>query len=291
MHNDDIPGDWVTIGVMADKSSPRTAKNGNKYCLFKFSDLAGSIVNVFAFDDSFDRHWKELVGSVIAVLNPKILLPTEAGHSVGLSIDHPDKWMKIGTSVDLGFCKGVRKDGEKCTVVINTQYADRCDRHNLRVHKMARIERQELASGDAMLSIGDPRKALKSKPKKKFDAGSGTYVFGGGQTIYTDGIKTVQNLAPCSGDHKFSAAEERQLKDLISSDTHAARMLRAARGMPDLPSGPPKSSVFGPGALSRMGFDPITGSTFVPAVKKTETGVPAVKKKPTEEFIELELVE
>jgi DNA polymerase III alpha subunit len=73
----DIPGDWITVGVLVEKSPPKTATSGKKYCVFKLSDLKGTIVNVFLFGAVFEAHWKETVGAVLAILNPKVLSATD----------------------------------------------------------------------------------------------------------------------------------------------------------------------------------------------------------------------
>ena len=69
--------DWVVLGVIASKSDNRLSSNGNHYCFFRLSDLDGHIVNVFMYKDTFEAHWKEKVGSIVAVLNPTIIKPTE----------------------------------------------------------------------------------------------------------------------------------------------------------------------------------------------------------------------
>lgn len=115
----DIHTDWVTMGVIADKTMPRTASNDKKYCVVKLNDLAGTQVNLFLFDEAFDAHYKETVGSVIAVLNPGIARPQDVSDPIGINIDNPDKFLKIGTSCDLAICKSTRKDGRPCTMAID----------------------------------------------------------------------------------------------------------------------------------------------------------------------------
>lgn len=73
----DIPGDWVIFGIIAEKSSPKNSSNGQKYITFKLSNLASDTVNLFLFSKSFERHWKELPGTVVAVLNPRVMPVTE----------------------------------------------------------------------------------------------------------------------------------------------------------------------------------------------------------------------
>lgn len=72
------PKDWITIGVLAGKSPPRTTTKGDKYCVIKLTDLKDTTVNLFLFRDVWKAWWKKLMnGMVVAILNPKILKPTE----------------------------------------------------------------------------------------------------------------------------------------------------------------------------------------------------------------------
>ena len=73
----DIEGDWATIGLISERTSPRESSTGSKYILFKLTDLRGSTINLFLFEQAFDQFWKEQVGTVLGVLNPKILVPNE----------------------------------------------------------------------------------------------------------------------------------------------------------------------------------------------------------------------
>ncbi|KAK6228925.1 hypothetical protein SCA6_017876 [Theobroma cacao] len=41
------------------------------------------------------------------------------GSGFSLSVGAPNQILKIGTSADYGVCKGKRKDGTACTLVIN----------------------------------------------------------------------------------------------------------------------------------------------------------------------------
>ncbi len=76
MQGDDIPGDWVAIGIIAQKSL-RKDRKGNPYTILKMTNLRDTVVNVFLFGKSHSMHSNEKIGSVIAILNPEILLPFE----------------------------------------------------------------------------------------------------------------------------------------------------------------------------------------------------------------------
>ena len=75
----DIEGDWVTIGVVVDKLPPRDSAKGNKYAVWKLSDLSSqsAVVSLFLFGKSYQEHWKMAQGSVVALLNPTIMADRE----------------------------------------------------------------------------------------------------------------------------------------------------------------------------------------------------------------------
>lgn len=71
----DIEGDWVTMGVVVDKLPPRESVKGNKYTVWKLSDLSSqsAVVSLFLFGKAYQEHWKMVQGSVVALLNPTIM--------------------------------------------------------------------------------------------------------------------------------------------------------------------------------------------------------------------------
>ncbi|KAJ7351124.1 minichromosome maintenance- protein [Desmophyllum pertusum] len=75
--NNEIDGDWVTIGVIVNKLPPKKSANGNTYGIWKLSDLGSDTANdcvaLFLFGDVYKEHWKTTEGSVIALLNASLL--------------------------------------------------------------------------------------------------------------------------------------------------------------------------------------------------------------------------
>ncbi|KAJ3055601.1 minichromosome maintenance- protein [Rhizophlyctis rosea] len=280
MHGDDIPGDWVAIGVIASKSPPRTASTGKKYILFKLTDLAGCIVNVFAFGRAFEGVWKETVGSVVAILNPRIVLPNEALNSIALDVNDANKWMKIGDSLDFGLCKGVRRDGQPCPHVVNTRNGDRCDEHALAIHKSAKLHRQEFATGNAMVTIGDPQQKASQKGKRKVLqstslSSSATYTFPSGQAFCAEAMD-VRDMKPCRSNKTPTKADKEKIAALTRMNNAASRQLRAVFGMEELEEekaskATPRTNIFGANAIAKMGYDPMTGRDFVSPREKRKT--------------------
>ena len=71
----DIVGDWVTVGVVVDKMPPRDSAKGNKYAVWKLSDLSSqsAVVSLFLFGKAYQEHWKMVQSSVVALLNPTVM--------------------------------------------------------------------------------------------------------------------------------------------------------------------------------------------------------------------------
>ncbi|KAI9096618.1 hypothetical protein DFS34DRAFT_650709 [Phlyctochytrium arcticum] len=305
---DEPPSDWITIGIVAHKSEQRTASNGKPFRIFKLSDLNGANVNMFLFDKVLQM-WGECdVGMVLVILNPKIMLPSEKGNAIGLNIENPHKWMNIGMSRDLTFCKFEPKVGNKCPKWLDKRKGDHCDLHAVEVYKNARLKRQEVLGGTNMFTIGDPKQSLPRARHSRSgrllssnakDPTQGTYTFEDGEALSTGGLdKGVHDgkvLRPCKAGAELGVEETKALDSMMQTGTPGAKYLRAAqsmaRGKKDtLPEkkgsmfslgkteGDSSKQLFSARAMSRMGFDPVSGIEFVPVVKKEAASKPTVEK-------------
>ncbi|KAI8815420.1 hypothetical protein BJ742DRAFT_864629 [Cladochytrium replicatum] len=194
----ELEDDWVTFGVIASKSSTRPTKTGGKFMHIRLWDTGlsvskrkassndkwgkvpqkskegGCFTSLFLFDEALTAHWKEIPGSLIAIVAPKVVPPTERNANVALSLESSDNFIKLGMSSDYGTCQGVRSDGTMCGEVINIRFRDSCDFHAVRTITEAKRKRAELLNGDAPMSLGAPI------PKKRKAMPSGTYIFEGG---------------------------------------------------------------------------------------------------------------
>ncbi|CAB4034735.1 MCM10 homolog, partial [Paramuricea clavata] len=152
IRNNDIEGDWVTIGVLIQKL-PKTTAKGEAYSIWKLSDLAfhlqNSTISVFLFGENHKEHWKTVEGSVVALLNPAVLPPRERQSSVvAFSLDNPKKLMMIGMSQDFGICHSGRKsDGKRCSNFINKAEGNFCQYHVQREYSKKRSKRMECQQG------------------------------------------------------------------------------------------------------------------------------------------------
>jgi hypothetical protein len=75
---------------------------------------------------------------------PKHAPSSSSDDKPSLSIDSGSQLMKIGTAVDWGICKGIRKDGARCSKGINTSLGEYCDYHVQAVFKQKMNVRMDL---------------------------------------------------------------------------------------------------------------------------------------------------
>ena len=116
--------DWITIGVLATKSSPRTSRNGKKFITFTLSDLENHEMTLNLWDGAYHDHWQTELGQVFCVMNAK---PYEKLFSIDIS----SCLMLVGESRDYGPCRGVLENGP-CPHYVNKKYGQMCMRHNIR---------------------------------------------------------------------------------------------------------------------------------------------------------------
>ncbi|KAJ3098940.1 minichromosome maintenance- protein [Phlyctochytrium planicorne] len=262
--------DWVTIGVIASVSSVRkSAKNGSEFCIMKLSDLQQGVINVILFDESFERHGKEKPGSVVAILNAKLLHPTEKNASLGLGVDVADKLIKIGDSADHTHCRWRRGENDACWTIIDKRTGEYCDFHSLKVLKSTKHHRQEFASGTAPLVLSNP--GNDSKSNIDVSKAHGTYFLPGGHMITTKGNKST--LSEPLKNNSIGAFISPQIADLLSEDSKGARCVRLARGLTEKKS-PVKKTVFREEAIRKLGFDPTTGKEVVAVADRSPKSSP-----------------
>ncbi|KAH8410186.1 hypothetical protein KR009_007905 [Drosophila setifemur] len=171
----DLAKDWVIAGALVSKNPVKNTKKGDPYSTWKLSDLRGEVktVSLFLFKEAHKSLWKTAEGMCLAVLNPTIFERRAGSSDVAcLSIDTSQKVMILGQSKDLGTCRATKKNGDKCTAVVNVTDCDYCVFHVKQEYgKMSR--RSELQSATAGRGLNE----LRNKVLGKSD------VFYGGQSF------------------------------------------------------------------------------------------------------------
>lgn len=149
--------DFVILGVIASKSTPRNTKNNvkttstadpddddgpnkSKFMVLHLTDFKWEL-DLFLFGTAFTTFWKLTPGTLIAILNPGIMPPRDkrtGQFSLKLGSSE-DTILEIGQSRDLGFCKSVKKDGQECGSWIDKRKTEFCSFHvYLQVEKSKR---------------------------------------------------------------------------------------------------------------------------------------------------------
>ncbi|XP_046363448.2 protein MCM10 homolog isoform X1 [Haliotis rufescens] len=185
----DLQGDWVTIGVVVQKTEPKTSSSGKTYCIWKLSDMDNceQVVSFFLFGQTYKEHWKNDVGSVVGILNPSIMDNAEKGNKdVAFTINNPKQLLHMGSSKDLGWCSGRTRKGNRCNHFINKKYGDFCNYHVQSAYKKTSATRSELQGSVTGLTP----KSFQDKllPKK------GSHFFYGGQTFTS--LPNMKTSAP-----------------------------------------------------------------------------------------------
>jgi minichromosome maintenance protein 10 len=180
-------GDWVSIGVMYYKTS-QTSKNGNVYTLWKMTDLQGGeirSVTVFLFGAAHTRHYKIPLNKVVGILNAKVMDDRSGKGELSLSVDHPDKVLEIGDSLDAGKCKAQKQDGSGCTNLVNLASCEYCSFHVKKAYKAMSSKRGAIQSSFSGNEGVRERIMNKVDPKADYFCSNGVvnkYAGGGGMS-------------------------------------------------------------------------------------------------------------
>lgn len=142
----DVSQDWAIAGVVVNKSPVRTTQKGDQFSIWSISDLKGEIkmVSVFLFRTAHKELWKTTVGTVIGILNPKILERKDDKVECVLSVDNHQKVMILGQSKDYGHCRSKKNNGDPCGSIINKTDCDVCIFHMKKEY--SNIKRSEFQS-------------------------------------------------------------------------------------------------------------------------------------------------
>ncbi|KDP29654.1 hypothetical protein JCGZ_18816 [Jatropha curcas] len=154
---DTLSGCWATIGVLTEKGNPRTSSVGKSYCIWKIGCLDENTISLFLFGDAYQQNCKEQAGTVFALFNCTVRRDNAGGFS--LSVYSPNQIIKMGTSIDYGVCKGKRKDGMSCTVIINKRQGIYCRYHKSKASEVYSTTRTELRGGNLKTAFRDTLKS------------------------------------------------------------------------------------------------------------------------------------
>ncbi|KAI0298475.1 hypothetical protein B0F90DRAFT_1669056 [Multifurca ochricompacta] len=130
---------------------------------------------------AFETMAKLREGTVVALLNPRVLKPLEVAYF------EPQSWLTqcacahagmrglraiIGTAHDLGMCTVLKRDGKPCGSWCDKRVSDVCDYHVQHAVERRRAGRPEFSTGTSGMSVGSGSHSQKSKatydPQRKW---------------------------------------------------------------------------------------------------------------------------
>ncbi|WCJ39883.1 minichromosome maintenance 10 [Euphorbia peplus] len=149
-----IRGLWATVGILTEKGNTRTSSAGKSYSIWKFGCLDENTISVFLFNDAYQQNSKERAGAVFALFNCNVRKDKMGGFS--LSAYSANQILKIGDSIDYGVCKGKKKDGMPCTLVINKRQGVYCKFHKSKASDIYSTMRTELKGGNIRRAFKEP---------------------------------------------------------------------------------------------------------------------------------------
>jgi hypothetical protein len=157
--------------------------------------------------------------------------------------------MKLGESLDVGFCSGFE---ETCNRVINKSKVVYCSKHREKLLQARRNGRQEFAIGNSSLREGVPMNLNQKKSGIRDVSNHATYRIGS-ETVVAEGLK-VKLLSPLKP--TVQSANAKEIQTILNSNLPAAKNIRIMFGVEEKELDPANLQVFGPNLLKKMGGNP-----------------------------------
>ena len=130
MDRSKIMGHWAIMAVLAEKGEPKLTKKGEKFSIWKITDLRGNVISIFLFGKAFQELIRYSEGAVFCIANPKITSQAgKDGVSISLSISNPQQVLFIGISAHFGRCKAITSEGKTCFNFVDTSKSGYCQYH------------------------------------------------------------------------------------------------------------------------------------------------------------------
>ncbi|XP_034719250.1 protein MCM10 homolog isoform X2 [Etheostoma cragini] len=140
--------DWVTFAVLVNKVTQQSSSSGKTFSIWKLNDLHNLevFVSLLLFGEVHKEHWKTEPGTVIGLLNPNPMKQKEGYDGVSLTVDNPQKVLLMGEAQDYSNCKGMKKNGDPCSQIVNMYECQYCQYHVKAQYKQMSSKRSELQS-------------------------------------------------------------------------------------------------------------------------------------------------
>ena len=159
----DMRGRWATAGVLVEKTM-KQGSTGSSYSIWKLSDMSPTdyVFTVFLFGQAHLDWHREDPGTVWAIVDGELREDTKAG-PIGrptAACNEPHQLCKLGVSPVFGRCKGVRRDGNDCTMHVNVSVSSYCAFHANAALKSLATERMGLGPGRSAKFVRDGKTVM-----------------------------------------------------------------------------------------------------------------------------------
>jgi hypothetical protein len=171
---------WVTIGVLSRKNYKESSTSGKRYAIWTLTDFTAD-VTLFVFGEAFEDLGCTTLGSIVLVASP-VVLPADERRTYALSVNKRHQLTRLGACPNFGTCRGHRKDGQRCSVVVDTSGVGYCSSHFKEGFQAASRHHAEL--GRAHVTI----------PAEPKNISKGTY--GGSAQAYIQSSGTTVSAPP-----------------------------------------------------------------------------------------------
>ncbi|KAI0060179.1 hypothetical protein BV25DRAFT_1828294 [Artomyces pyxidatus] len=202
---------------------------------------------------AFESMSKLREGSVVALLNPRVLKPFQRAadtphpttNILALTPESAASIVVIGHARDLGMCGVVRRDGKPCGSWCDKRVSDVCDYHVQHAVERRRAGRAEFSTGTSGLTTGPPKRKSDYDPVRKWglapetktptltsDAGGATYVVSGHVVSAKAPLFTGEKIGREAQARAQRASErdtDKMLKQLLERDKEGMRAVEKAR--------------------------------------------------------------
>uniref|UniRef100_A0A1I7ZMR3 Protein MCM10 homolog n=1 Tax=Steinernema glaseri TaxID=37863 RepID=A0A1I7ZMR3_9BILA len=161
-----VKGDWITMGVIVDRSDVKKSSNGKEYMVWNMTDLYDcqqKPVKVLLFADCVRDHWKIQLGTLVALTNADCDTDGKTG-DVTVKLFKSNQVMEIGQCPLFSHCKASKKDGERCKSFVNLSISDHCAFHIQSTANRLASRRGTFNTGIAAM----PKKLFEGKPLGDF---------------------------------------------------------------------------------------------------------------------------
>ncbi|XGW21894.1 hypothetical protein V3C99_004674 [Haemonchus contortus] len=222
---------WTTAGVVVSREVRKSA-NGKDYLIWKLHDLKDCQqppVMLLLFGEAYKEYWKLQVGICVALMTPMIAdqdnnpAPTSEKFKqrttrVVLKVFRPVQVVELGYSSDLGMCKGVKLDGQKCSNFVNISLSDYCVHHVMKEARKLSANRGSFNSVTSHPPPQNPNRRLCSNLNRAGPSGIGSL-----DSLNSLGIirPTQSNMIKSSELKTTTKSEEKEtLKKIMNGQSH-----------------------------------------------------------------------